>query len=106
MDRFFSGTPSQVCAVSSTGANYTITFTDGFEKIAHNVAVSGATITNRGQLLLTRNPRFTTNRGTNIGIRYINQSPNGFPKGSPMITDTMTVPALGLVSDPNFITQG
>jgi cytoskeletal protein CcmA (bactofilin family) len=105
MNEFFSGTPSQSCVISSTGANYTIAFQDGFEKIGRFVQLSGATIANRGQLLVTNNSRFNTNRSTNIGVRYINQSPNGFPKGSPSITDTMTVPALGLVSDPNFIKQ-
>lgn len=107
MDRFFTGTPSQICQVSSTGANYTITFTDGFEKMGRYVAVSGATFSRPNQLLIITNPRFNTNRSTNIGgVRYINQSPNGVPRNAPSITDTMTVPALGLVSDPNFIKQG
>lgn len=105
MDSFFCGTPSQSCVISSTGANYTIAFQDRFEKIGRFVKLSGATIANRNQLLVTNNSRFNTNRSTNIGVRYINQSPNGIPKGEPSINDTMTVPALGLVSDPNFVKQ-
>lgn len=105
VDQLPTGTAENICQITSTGANYTIAFQDGFEKLGHNVAVSGATIANRGQLILTRSPRFTTNRGTNIGVRYINQSPNGFAVNKPSINDTMTVPALGLVSDPNFLKQ-
>jgi hypothetical protein len=102
-DYFFSGTPSRACLVSSTGANYNISFTDGFEKIARNVSITGASIARSQQLLVISNSRFNTNRQTNgSGIRYINQSPNGAPKGAASAIDTMTVPALGLVSDPCF----
>jgi hypothetical protein len=100
-DYFFSGTPSRACSVSSTGANYNISFTDGFEKIARYVNITGANIQRSQQLLVITNSRFNINRQTN-GIRYINQSPNGAPKGTPSAVDTMTVPALGLVNDPCF----
>ena len=75
MDEFFSGTPQiPTKVVSSTTANYTINFTDGFEKLAKNVRVSRCTIANRGQLLLLSKRGFGVN---NLGIRYYNQSPNG-----------------------------
>ena len=105
-DYFFSGIPSRICTVSSTGANYNVSFTDGFEKIARNVAITGATVAKPLQLIVINNPKFNTNRGTNSqGIRYVNQSPNGSPKGAPSAIDTMTVPALGLVGDPCFQRQ-
>ena len=112
MNEFFNGTPSISCNIRigrSNGSigtnNFNVNFTDEFEKIGRFVQLSGATIANRNQLLVTNNSRFNTNRSTNIGVRYINQSPNGIPKGQPSINDTMTAPALGLVSDPNFVKQ-
>lgn len=75
MDEFFSGTPQiPTKVVSSTTTNYTINFTDGFEKLAKNVRVSRCTIANRGQLLLLSKGGFGVN---NLGIRYYNQLPNG-----------------------------
>jgi hypothetical protein len=75
MDEFFSGTPQvPTKVVSTTTANYTINFTDGFEKLAKNVRVSRCTIGRRGQLLLLSKGGFGVN---NIGIRYYNQLPNG-----------------------------
>jgi hypothetical protein len=100
------GTASQICSITSTGANYTIAFQDGFEKIGRFVSLSGATISRPMQLLVTSGGVFNTNRSTNaLGIRYFNQSPNGVPKNKPSINDTMTVPALGLVGDPCFQRQ-
>lgn len=75
MDEFFSGTPQiPTKVVSTTTANYTINFTDGFEKLAKNVRVSRCTIGKRGQLLLLSKGGFGVN---NLGIRYYNQLPNG-----------------------------
>ena len=75
MDEFFSGTPQiPTKVVSSTTVNYTINFTDGFEKLAKNVRVSRCTIGKRGQLLLLSKGGFGVN---NLGIRYYNQLPNG-----------------------------
>lgn len=106
MDRFFSGSDANICQITSTGANYTIAFTDGFEKIARNVAISGATISRPNQLLVVTNARFNTNRGTNAaGIRYKNESPNGFSKGLFNERNLIT-PSKMVVSDPNFIRQG
>jgi hypothetical protein len=75
MDEFFSGTPQiPTKVVSTTTTNYTINFTDGFEKLAKNVRVSRCTISKRGQLLLLSKGGFGIN---NLGIRYYNQLPNG-----------------------------
>ena len=105
-DRFFQGTPQRFCRVTSTGGNYTLAFQDNFEKIGTNVVLNGATLSRPMQLLVISNSRFNTNRQTNaLGIRYTNQSPNGIPKGAPSKKDTMTVPALGLASDPCFQIQ-
>lgn len=102
MNQFFSGSPSIKTRVqSSTTANYTIAFQDGFEKVAKFVNVNNATFTRPNQLvILTRMPMKTTNVG---GIRYINQSPNGVAKNNSSVTDPMTYPAMGLVQDPNLI---
>ncbi len=75
MDEFFSGTPQvPTKVVSSNNVNYTINFTDGFEKLAKNVRVSRCTIGKIGQLLLLSKGGFGVN---NLGIRYYNQLPNG-----------------------------
>ena len=106
MNQFFTGTASQICQVNSAGANYTITFSDGFEKIAKNVAVLNATITNRQQLLIITKYKSNFTRGTNIGVRYINQSPNGFPKNETFISGSKNyAPMFKLVGDPNFVKQ-
>jgi len=107
MNQFFSGTPGKITQVTSTGANYTVTFTDNFEKIAKNVAISGCTLTKPMQLLVVSNPKFNTNRSSNSqGIRYINQSPNGIAKNQPSIGSVPMVPVSQLVSDPCFQMQG
>ena len=98
MNEFFSGSPSLVTNISSTGttANYTITFQNGFEKIAKFVNIINCTVTRPLQLLvLTKSKRNSTNRG----IRYINQSPNGIAKGEPSVNLT-TFGACGLLPDP------
>lgn len=103
MNKFFAGTPSRPCSISTTGTPSSIAFQDGFEKIGKFVNLSNVFITRPSQLLLITNPRFNINRATNSGIRYVNQSPNGLPKNSPSITDTMQSSSLGLLSDPNFV---
>jgi len=108
MNEFFTGNASQICQVYSTitNINYTITFLDRFEKIAKHVAVLNATITNRMQLLIITKYKSNFNRGTNIGVRYINQSPNGFAKNENLVTGSKNYPPmLKLVSDPNFVKQ-
>ena len=97
MNEFFSGSPSLVTNITSNGTNYTIAFQDGFEKIAKFVNISGCTLTRPLQLLvLTKSKR----NSTNIGIRYINQSPNGIAKGDPSIQNQTTFGAGGLLADP------
>jgi len=108
MNEFFTGNSSQICQVYSTitNINYTITFLDGFEKIAKHVAVLNATITNRMQLLIITKYKSNFNRGTNIGVRYINQLPNGFAKNENFVTGSKNhAPMFKLVGDPNFVKQ-
>lgn len=96
MNEFFSGSPSLVTNIVSNGSNYTIAFQDGFEKIAKFIDIASCTLSKPLQLLvLTKSKR----NSTNIGIRYINQSPNGIAKGSPSVNLT-TFGAVGLLPDP------
>ena len=100
MNEFFSGSAVLKTTISaSSTTNYTITFQDGFEKIAKFVNISRATFTNKNQLLLITDSKKSS---TNSGIRYINSSPNGVSKGEPSIQNTLTA-GLGtfLVNDPN-----
>ncbi len=106
MDEFFSGTPQvPTKVVSTTTANYTINFTDGFEKLAKNVRVSRCIIGKRGQLLLLSKGGFGVN---NIGIRYYNQLPNGVSTDTQKFVNNNLagMPALRavnmLVGDPVF----
>ena len=102
MNEFFSGSPTLKTTISaSSTTNYTITFQDGFEKIAKFVDINGATITRRNQLLILTDSKKSSR---NIGIRYINQSPNGIPKGDPSIQNILT-PGLNtfLINDPTMI---
>jgi hypothetical protein len=107
MDQFFGGNASLYTTVrsSSTATNYTIVFTDNFERIAKFVRISNCTISNRNQLLLLTNK---SNKGNNTGIRYTNHSPNGIPKNTPFIPESLdkgahTYLAAGLVADPSFV---
>lgn len=105
MDNFFVGTPQRPCRITSNTSDTLINFQDGFEKIARFVNISNIRISRPMQLLVVNNNRFNSNSANttpNLGIRYINQSPNGAPKNNPSIEDTMTVPALGLINDPCF----
>jgi hypothetical protein len=104
MNKFFSGSPNQKTTIQSatSGTAYTITFQDTFEKIAKFVKVSDCSLTRRGQLLMLT-PNSNKGGNGNLGIRYINQSPNGIAKNSPTVADPITYPAAGLVADPCFI---
>jgi len=77
-------------------SNYTITFQNGFEKIAKFVDISNCTLSKPLQLLVITNSK---RNSKNIGIRYINQSPNGIAKGEPSVNLT-TFGAGGLLPDP------
>ena len=108
MNEFFNGSPNQPVKVqASSTTNYGITFQNGFEKIAKYVKVSNLTLTNtaasRGGLLILNNKGKYFTGGNNIGnIRYSNQSPNGISKGNPSVSNSMTFPVGGYVSDPIF----
>jgi hypothetical protein len=103
MNEFFCGdayTKTNVRATTAT--NYVITFTDGFEKIAKFVNISGCTLTRPQQLLvLTDSKKSSTNRG----IRYINSLPNGISKGDPSIQNILTPGQSSnlLIADPAFV---
>ena len=97
MNEFFSGSPLIPINITSTSTtNYTIAFQDGFEKIAKFVNISNCTLSKPMQLLVITK---TKRSSTNIGIRYINQSPNGIAKGEPSVNLT-TFGANGLLPDP------
>ena len=98
MNEFFSGSPSKVINIvsSNVSSNYTIAFQDGFEKIAKFVDISNCTLSKPLQLLVITNSKKSS---TNIGIRYINQSPNGIAKNQPSVNLT-TFGAGGLLPDP------
>lgn len=101
MNEFFSGSPGLKTTISaSTTTNYTIAFQDGFEKISKFVNISGCTLSRPQQLLVITNSK--KNSTNTRGIRYINQSPNGIPKGKPSTLSPMTFGAGGLLSDPNM----
>jgi len=109
MNEFFSGSPNQPVRVQSStlGANYTITFQNGYEKIAKFVKVSNLTLTNtaasRGSLLILNNKGKYFRGSNNIGnIRYTNTTPNGIAKGDPSVQNQMTAPIGGYLSDPVF----
>jgi len=102
MNEFFCGSPEvQTNVESTTTSNYTIAFTDNFEKITKFVNLTNCTLSKPQQLLMLTN---TKKSSTNVrGIRYGNQSPNGIAKGKPSVTNTLT-PGLGsfLVSEPIY----
>ena len=100
-NKFFSGSAIQPTRVQSslTTSNYTIAFTDNFEKITKFTKISNCTVTNRSQLLCLTN---NSNKGGNIGIRYFNQLPNGVPKNAPTVAAAMAY-SVANISDPNFI---
>jgi hypothetical protein len=99
-NKFFSGSAIQPTRISSTGAsNYTIAFQDDFEKITKFTKISNCTVSRRGQLLCITDK---SNKGGNVGIRYINQLPNGVAKNAPTVAAAMSY-SVANISDPNFI---
>ena len=101
MNKFFSGSaliPTRIQS-SVAGTNRTITFQDNFEKITKFTKISNCTISRRGQLLSITN---NSNKGGNVGVRYINQLPNGVPKNAPTVAAAMAY-SVANISDPNFI---
>jgi hypothetical protein len=103
MNEFFNGSPELQTIISSTSTtNYTIAFTDNFEKIAKFVNVNNCTLSRPQQLVMLTN---TKKSSTNArGTRYNNQSPNGVAKNDPSVQNQMaySVPKY-LVGDPNMI---
>jgi hypothetical protein len=104
MNEFFTGTPTKPAVISASTVlgQYTVAFTDSFEKIGKNVVPTGCVLSRPLQLILPYTTRTSAIKTTNSGIRYRNQSPNSISKDSkinPQIT-----PVGLLVSDPNFKT--
>jgi hypothetical protein len=104
-NEFFSGNASTQTLISaSSTTNYTISFTDSFEKFSKFIKISNATVTNRGQLLiLTQN----WNKGNNLGIRSINSSPNKAPEGLPTVDKSYVENMQDklLITDPNTVSR-
>jgi len=100
-NNFFSGTPNLKTTLRSTSlANYTINFTDGFEKLASFTKISNCTISRPGQLLcLTDN----SNKGNNLGIRYINNLPNGVIQENSFIDGYVPINPTTYVADPSCV---
>jgi hypothetical protein len=106
-NRFFNGSPKVITQIGTTDptvatANYTVQFQDGFEKISNFVKINNCTMSKPLQLLVL-NPK--GNKGNNVGIRYINQVPNGIARKTPIIPNNLTGSEItpmtgGLLADP------
>jgi len=103
MNEFFCGKPGRFCTVNtSTGSNLTVTFTDGFQKVARWVRPQNITITNRGQLtIMSRNGN---RNSTNIGLLYFEGGvPFGTSRNNPITYQASN--CFGIAdnpADPNF----
>jgi hypothetical protein len=98
MNKYFSGSAIIPTTIRSI-ATHTIVFQDGFEKITKFTKISNCTVSRRGQLLCITDK---SNKGGNVGVRYINQLPNGVPKNAPTVAAAMAY-SVANISDPNFI---
>jgi hypothetical protein len=99
MNRFFNGLSNLPARIYSTStANYTITFQDTIEKISQYIAISNCTLTRPGQLLCISK---SSNRGSNVGVRFNNQAPNGMDKGINLTINSQPMGSF-LISDPVF----
>lgn len=93
MDGFFRGMPGKPCKIRSTAtaANFAIIFSNGFEKLTSHVVIERCSILNGNLLVLTdhsinMHSGITINSPAiiasgNIGVRFINHSPNGVGNG-------------------------
>lgn len=100
-NRFFSGSALVPTIIQSTGTNYTIAFQDGFEKITKFTKISNCTISRPGQLLCITDK---SNKGGNVGVRYINQMPNRVPLNNPSTANPLGyATSTYLLADPNTI---
>jgi hypothetical protein len=100
MNEFFNGSAQVKTNVLPTSTtNYTITFTDNFEKISKFVKLNNCTLSRKNQLLMLTN---ITDKRTNIGVRFFNTLPNGVPENKPSIS-TQPMLSSTLVGDPAMI---
>ena len=101
MNQFFGGSALKRTKVQATSTtNYNISFQDQFEKVCKFLEISNCTVSRRGQLLSLTDVR---QKGTNLGIRYYNQSPNGVSKNGSLTQPSMTFDTGGLLPDPNCV---
>ena len=107
LNEFFSGSPDIRTVITPlAAAGYSISFTDGFEKISKFIKIAGVIILNPNQLLVITDGwnKYATQGSAvqNAGIRSINTSPNGIAKNKP---STLLADGYGLgsflVSDPS-----
>jgi hypothetical protein len=100
-DEFFCGTPERPVVISGT---YSISFTTQGERFTRFVNLGNATVTRKGQLVVTTKG----NRSNAVGVRYYNQSPNGISKRVTSLDDSTTsVPSNAthpmLMGDPAIV---
>ena len=101
MNKFFNGNPYAPCRIrSTTTAKYNVILTNPKTEIAFYTHVSDANITSNNLLIATTNG----NKGSNVGIKYINNLGNGLPLNSPNIKNpAMLAGVNGLLSDPAIV---
>lgn len=99
MSTFFKGSakiPTRVRCATST-STYTLNFTGSIDVVTWYIRISNAVITNGNGKKLVVITRFA-NKGSNVGVKFINQSAESFAKGTPsisilpMIADFITDP--------------
>lgn len=107
MNEFFSGTPDiRTTITPQSAAGFSVSFTDGFEKISKFIKITGANILNPNQLIVITDGwnkyAVQSSAAQNRGIRGINTSPNGISKNKPsrLLADGYGLGTF-LVSDPN-----
>lgn len=103
MNEFFGGRPGRFCVVrSSNTTNVTVTFTDGFEKIARWVLPSNITVSRLGQLKMIS--RSGNRNNTNIGLTYFEGGiPYTVPRNNPIVYQGSQCFGIGdSPADPNF----
>jgi hypothetical protein len=122
MNEFFCGSAENKTIIynGGSGARFFVNFAnpDGsptMEKISYYVRVFSCSVINQCKLIIVTDQSNSTcfwngpspftitpsQYVSNVGIRYINQSPNSVPKNLPSVGNNgMTFPTFGITSDP------
>ena len=103
LNEFFCGKPGKYCRIfSTTTANATINFTDGFEKFSRFCLPTNITIARRGQVKLL-NSKGNRDR-TNLGFTYFEGAqPYGVPQNNPIVYQPSQCFGIGdSPADPSF----